>query len=848
MNFYTHVAVKGSNILFRGYENGKKVSYKADFAPTLFVPAKGKQTDWTTLEGKPVEPFQPGSIRDCNEFIKEYRGVSGFEIYGNSEWVYQYIGKQYPNDVEYDPSLLRVGFIDIETESEDGFPNIKTATERVNAITLKVKGKTLVFGLGKFALPDAKCFQYEDEAKMLQEFLAAWEALDIDIITGWNINFFDIPYLVNRITRLFGEKEAMRLSPWRDIRSRTVVVMNKENEVYDLLGIATLDYFDLYRKFTYVNQESYALNHIAWVELGERKKHYEGTLSEFYKRDFQKFIEYNQHDVALVEMLENKLKLLELSLALAYSAKVNLNDVFSQVRTWDAIIYHHLTKKKIAIPMKKGDAEKEDKFEGAYVKEPIVGSHDWVVSFDLDSLYPHLIMQYNLSPDTKVVDRQVEPLAYTVEDFLTRAHAGADTPTRAYMERMFDKGYCVAANCVCFTKSKQGFLPELMETMYEDRKAFKKKMLEAKAALKQLGEDAPADKVKELKLDITKYHNFQLVRKIQLNSAFGACGNQYFRYYDPQIAEAITYSGQLSIRWIETALNKFLNKTLKTNKTDYIIASDTDSVYIRLGNLVKQIMPNETDPQKITKFLNRFCNEVLQPLINKEFAQLAEQQQAYSQKMNMKREGIASRGIWTGKKHYILAIWMGEDNVLLQKPEIKMMGIETAKSSTPFIVREALKKAIGIIINGTREELVSFVGSFKETFNSSPVEEVAFPRGCNNLKEYKDPTMIYKKSTPIAVKGALIYNHWLREKNLTKKYPLIGDGEKVKFIYLRMPNPVKDKVISFSGKIPKEFGLEAKYIDYDAQFDKSFVVPLTTITNLIGWNIFEMSTLEDLLS
>ncbi len=848
MNFYTHVAVKGSNILYRGYENGKKVSYKADFSPTLFVPAKGKPAEWFTLDGKPVEPFQPGGIRDCNEFIKEYRGVSGFEIYGNSEWVYQYIGKQFPNEVEYDPSLLRIGFIDIETESEDGFPSVKTATERVNAITLKVKGKTFVFGLGKFALPDAKCFQYDDETKMLQEFLAAWEALDIDIITGWNINFFDIPYLVNRITRLFGEKEAMRLSPWRDIRSRTVVVMNKENEVYDLLGIATLDYFDLYRKFTYVNQESYALNHIAWVELGERKKSYEGTLADFYKKDFQKFIEYNQHDVALVEMLENKLKLLELSLALAYSAKVNLNDVFSQVRTWDAIIYHHLTKKKIAIPMKRADAEKENKFEGAYVKEPIVGSHDWVVSFDLDSLYPHLIMQYNLSPDTKVVDKAVMPLSHDVEDFLTRAHAGAGTPTRAYMEEMFDKGYCVAANCVCFTKSKQGFLPELMETMYADRKAFKKKMLEAKAALKQLGDDAPAEKVKELKLEVTKYHNFQLVRKIQLNSAFGACGNQYFRYYDPEIAEAITYSGQLSIRWIESALNKYLNKTLKTKKTDYIIASDTDSVYLRLGNLVKQVMPDETNPQKITKFLNRFCNEVLQPLINKEFDALAEQQQAYSQKMHMKREGIASRGIWTGKKHYILAIWMGEDNVLLQKPEIKMMGIETAKSSTPYIVREGLKKAIGIIINGTKDELLSFVNSFRETFNSSPVEEVAFPRGCNGLKKYKDPTMIYKKSTPIAVKGALLFNHWLRERNLTKKYPLIGDGEKVKFCYLKTPNPLKDKVISFSGKIPKEFGLEAKYIDYDAQFDKAFVGPLTSITNLIGWNIFETSTLEGLLS
>jgi len=840
VKFYTHVAVKGSNILYRGYENGKRVAQKVAYSPTLFVPAKGKPTEWKTLDGKPVEPFKPGSIRDANDFIKEYRGVSGFEIYGNSQWLYQYIGDEFPAEVEYTPAQLKTAFIDIETESEAGFPNIKTATERVNAITVKCGDKCFVFGLGKFSIPGAECMEYEDERYLLRDFLDLWEALDIDIVTGWNVNFFDIPYLVNRITRVFDEKEAMRLSPWGEIRSREVEVMNKKNEVYDLLGIATLDYFDLYRKFTYVTRESYKLDHIVWVELGERKKHYDGTLADFYKNDFQRFMEYNHHDTLLVGMLENKLKLMELALALAYTAKVNLNDVFSQVRTWDAIIYHHLTKKRIAIPMKGEAEDKEAKFEGAYVKEPQVKLHEWVASFDLDSLYPHLIMQYNLSPETKTTTGKRDK--FKVEDLLAPA-----PEVQNWLESMKTKGVAVAANCIGFRKDTQGFLPELMETMYEERKAFKKKMLEAKAALKTAVNPTPAE-TERMKLEITKFHNFQLVRKIQLNSAFGACGNQYFRYFDPEIAEAITISGQLSIRWIENSLNRFLNKTLKTEGKDYIIASDTDSVYIRLGDIVKQVMPKETDPQKITKFLNRFCNEVLQPLIDKEFTRLAEQQGAYAQKMRMKREGICSKGIWTAKKRYMLSVWMGEDDVLLSKPETKIMGLETAKSSTPEIVREALKKSISIIMEGTETELREFVAGFKEQFYASSVEQIAFPRGCNGLKEYRDDTTIYRKSTPLHVKGALIYNHWLRNKDLTKRYPKIGDGEKIKYVYLKVPNPVRDKVISFTAGIPKEFGLEAKYIDYDTQFEKSFEEPLSVILKIIGWQMREVSSLEGLFT
>ena len=846
MKFYTHVAVKGSNILYRGYENDKRVMSKIPFRPTVFVTSKKQQTEWKTLDGKLVEPYQPGTIRECNDFIKEHRGVTGFEIYGNTEWLYQYIGEEYPKKVEYDTSRMRIAYIDIETESEGGFPNIKTASERVNAITIKVGGKAYVFGLGKFSIPDVKCFQYEDEKSMLKDFLAAWEAFDIDVVTGWNVNFFDIPYLVNRITRLFDEKEAMRLSPWREIRCREVEVMQKKNEVYELLGICILDYFDMYRKFTYVTRESYRLDHIVQVELGERKKQYEGTIHEFHKRDFQRFMEYNLHDVTLVEMLEGKLKLLELCLAQAYDAKVNLNDVFAQVRTWDAIIYHHLADKKIVIPLKTKSDDKEEKFAGAYVKEPIVGSHDWVVSFDLDSLYPHLIMQYNLSPETKT--SYGERNKFTVDELLDHSAGNSNPKIGNFLDTMLFKGVTVPGNCVGFSTQKQGFLPELMETMYAERKAYKKKMLDVERELEALGDGGSTEEKQKLKFLITKYYNFQQVRKIQLNSAFGALGNQWCRYYDLEIAEAITLSGQLSIRWIEGCLNRYLNKTLKTAGTDYVVASDTDSVYLRLGVLVKQVLPTETDPQKITVFLNKFCNDILQPFINRQYAKLAEQQNAYSQKMNMKREGICSKGIWTAKKRYMLNVWMGENDVLLDKPKMKIMGIETSRSSTPQIVRDALKKSISLIMNGTEQELVDFVAEFKTDFCSKPLEEIAFPRGCNGMKEYRDDTSIYRKSTPIAVKGALIYNYWLQEKKLTKKYPKVGDGEKVKFVYLKLPNPIRDKVIAFPSEIPKEFGIETKYIDYDTQFEKAFEEPLKTILNVIGWHIRETNSLESMFA
>ena len=365
---------------------------------------------------------------------------------------------------------------------------------------------------------------------------------------------------------------------------------------------------------------------------------------------------------------------------------------------------------------------------------------------------------------------------------------------------------------------------------------------------------------KQTENDISKYHNFQLVRKIQLNSAYGAIGNQYFRYYSTELAEAITLSGQLSIQWIGQELNKYLNKTIGTADVDYVIASDTDSVYLCLNNLVEKVYPSvsmfdgETKVSKpetktIVDFLNKAAEEIILPFIDKKYKQLADTMNAYENKMQMGREVIADKGIWTAKKRYMLNVWDSE-GVRYTEPKLKIKGIETTRSSTPEFVRKHLKTAINITLNGTEQEMVEFIEKCRNDFYALPPEQMAFPRSVNGLDKYTDKATIYRKSTPIAVKGALIYNHNLEKFKLSKKYKKIIEGDKIKYIHLKKPNPFggakgEDQIISFPNVLPKEFELE-KYIDSKTQFEKSFIDPLTAILDTIGWSPDKKNTLENL--
>ena len=824
MKFYTNVEQAGNRILVRGYEGGQAFEDKVMFNPTLYLPAK-EYTGWKTLEGKPVSPMKQQSISHARETVKKFVDYPGLEVCGNTRYLYQYIAEEHPEErIEFDPKLIRVFNIDIETAAENGFPDIESADQEILAISLKDSrtGIITVFGAKPYENtdPNVKYMHFEHEHARLKAFLDFWVTNYPDVITGWNVQLFDIPYIAGRISRLFDDKTARYLSPWNLISRREIFIKGRKQIAYDLPGISTLDYLELYRKFTYSNQESYRLDYICSVELGEKKlDHSEyDTFKEFYENDWQKFIEYNIHDVRLVDKLDNKMKLLDLAYTMAYDAKVNYEDVFSQVRMWDNYIYVELLKRNIAIPPKK-ESEKTAKYAGAYVKEPIPGFYDWVVSFDLNSLYPHLIMQYNISPETLQDTRHP---SVTVDKILNQ-------------EVSIGGEYSVCANGAQYSKDRLGFLPEMMHRMYNERVIFKKKMIEAK---KQY-EKTPTV---ELSNEIARCNNIQMAKKISLNSAYGAIGNEHFRYFKLANAEAITLSGQVSIRWIENKMNAYLNKLLSTEEVDYVIASDTDSIYLNLGPLVNKFFGNKSsDKTAVVTILDKICQEKLEPFIERSYQELADYVSAYDQKMQMKRENIADRGIWTAKKRYILNVWDSE-GVRYKEPKMKIMGLETARSSTPAYFRDKLYEAFKIIISKTNDDLIKFVDKIREDTKGQHYTDVAFPRGVNGLDKYKSAASIYSKGTPIHVRGALLYNHYLKKHKITHKHQSIQEGEKIKFIYLKMPNPIMEDCISFFGDIPKEFNLDS-YIDYKLQFEKSFLKPLNNVLECIGWTSKKVVTL-----
>lgn len=479
--FYTNVYNSFDEILLRERTtSGIGIKSEKTYSPYVFLTTTDKSTH-KTITGENVNKLDFTSYAEYRDFIREYSQIKNVDIYGVIGLEYQYIHDNYVDTTDYTFDALDIMYFDIETTCEDGFPAIETATEKIIAIACKRKNDKRVYCLGKYTTtdPDMQVLMFDNEKQLLKSFIEYFGTSSPDILTGWNIKFFDIPYLINRIRNVLSVKEYKRLSPWKIIKEKIVNFKGKDNQTYEIIGVSTLDYYELYQKFTYVTQESYSLNNIAYVELGETKLAYDeyDSISDFYKNDFQKFIEYNIQDVVLVEKLEAKLKLIELAVALAYNAGVNFSDVFSQVKTWDVIIYNYLMKRNIVIPPKK-HTSKDEQYAGAYVKDPIVGMHNWIVSFDINSLYPHLIMQYNLSTETATKDGRYK---LTPNDILNN-----DKKTLDVIDLHKAKNLSVAANGTTYIKTKRGFLPELMDEMYKDRKMFKDKMIEAKKELEEI--------------------------------------------------------------------------------------------------------------------------------------------------------------------------------------------------------------------------------------------------------------------------------------------------------------------------------------------------------------------------
>ena len=831
-SFYTSAFRHGKVIKYVGYEEGKKVSFTVPYRPTLFVTNKGNNAhDWNALDGTSVEPIVFGSMAEATDFVKSYSDVPNFKVYGNTNYVSQYLNDTFPGEIKWDRNLINVTSLDIETKFGDGFPEPALADQEVTAITMKnnIDDTYYTFGCGEYDVDKALLQTHEviyvkcaDERELLHKFVYHWSKTSPDIVTGWNCEFFDIPYLINRIKRVFDNGREKFLSPWRMIDEReTHTGYGQTTLKYEIKGVAILDYMAIFKKFgySYGPQESYKLDHIANVVLGEKKLDFgeASDLNELHANDYQKFIDYNIKDVELIDRMEDKLGLISLCLTMAYRGGVNYEQVLGTVAIWDSIIYRDLHSKRIAVPQ--NSESFKGAYPGGYVKEPHVGMHDWVCSFDLNSLYPSIIMQYNMSPETILND---DELNVTVETVLAKQVKNT-TPNTA-----------LAVGGTRFSTKKLGIIPAIIQEIYNDRVKFKQAQLKAEQELELT---ATKSEVYGLEKRIAIAKNQQMALKILLNSLYGAMGNKWFRYFDMRIAEGITLTGQATIRWAENHLNDYLNTALGTKK-DYVVAIDTDSVYVRLDEFV-----NRLGPANPIDFLDKMCSTALEDALAKCYDDLYNTLGGIENKMVMGREVIADRGIWTAKKRYILNVHDNE-GVRYATPKLKIMGIEAIKSSTPAICRQALKDIFKRIIETDQETVQTDIANFKAAFKQASAEQVAFPRGVNNLNKWTDKLTVYKKGTPIHIRGAILHNNLVTKEKLGRSIQKITSGDKVKFTYLVKPNPIKENVIAFVDYMPRQFKLE-KYIDYNLQFEKTFLGAIEPVLDAVGWTSEKHISLED---
>ena len=805
--FYTNITYQENDMYIKGYDdNGNPFKGKKPFSPYCFVKSAG---EYKTFDGtSPLCKKNFDTTDEMKKFIATKKPSGKFpEVFGlgvdgkyinKNELVYTFIADNFQEDIVFDVNQIIVLDFDIETTSLSAqtgeILSISCSVLKNGVRTYKTWG--LKFYTGEVVINYERC---DDEQEMLKKFCWFVRDSNADVITGWNTERFDILYLCDRINENYDKDWLKLLSPFglmpKRIHKKSMNRKTGHDEEYDVWkidGLSSLDSMKLYAKYDTYNG-SLSLDNIGEREIGERKVDYSehGSLANLYKKDFNLFIEYNQGDVMLTDKIIDKTRHIELTITISYLAKINYEDSFSPIITWDILIYGYLYNKGIIIPRRKENKKDRQNIGGA-VKIPRIGFANHVITTDATSLYPSIIVSLNISPETFI--RKV-----------------TDISTKTLKE----KNYSKASNGCLFDNNKQGVLSYLVGSIFDKRVEYKNKM--------KVEKNNNGDKGLINKLDI-----FQYAMKILINSAYGVFSSIHFRYFSLDISEAITVTGQKIIGKTNDSINDYLNIFSGTKEQDYIIFSDTDSSAFTLDSIVKI-----KNPENVTDFLDTFYKTNIDPYLCGIISEFVEEHNFHTNAISFKRENIISKMVVLAKKKYF-GIVTDNEGYRYPEPEIFITGVEVVRSSTPKVIKTPLKECMKIVLYGEESKLQEYVSDFRKKYYTLKAEEVSFPKGVNDISKYIGGAG-YLLGTPIQARAAILYNNLLKEQNLEHLYECISNSDKIKYVYLKTPNPLFENVMGFKTSLPKEFGID-KYIDYNTQYEKSFLVPLERILKAVGWS------------
>ena len=830
--------------LFTWDENGKRITLDSTFEPYIYLETNN-HPDTTSIFNTKLKKKRFKNQAERSRYLKDNKVTRVFENLNiQQQFLIDTFWKENEKP-EFTKNDLKVLFIDIETYSPDEFPKPEDPQHPINVITVydSIRKHFITWGLKPYNKKnESHTYIYcKTEKDLLSKFLSYFTSDYPDILSGWNSEFFDVPYIVNRITRILGEDETKRLSPVGYIRPITFTGrFGREQVHWHLEGVSCVDYLDIYRRFCPTLRESYKLDAIGQTELGESKIDYGDTnLASLADDNWELFVDYNVQDVNLLVRLESKLQYLQLLRMIAYAGLTTFEGALGSLSVITGLCAIRARTRDQRIPTFNKTNTSEEQNAGAYVGEPRKGFQEHIVSFDANSLYPNVMITLNLSPETKVgsiIDK-------TDKD-VTIKHVNGQTFTlshKSFVDFIQKEEIAISKAKVLFTQKEKGIIPITVDHFYKKRVEIKKKLNALKRKIVNIEKTAP--EYAKLKQEIDNLNITQHTIKILINTIYGYFGNKHSPLGDDELAESITLTGQAVIKESNRLLENYIKERAKLTDQDIledtpIIYNDTDSSYISIKHIVKNTGLKMLDSKgKINQEYYKQVQDI-EDYLNENIIKWG--QQALGSKdcrFVFKREAIADSGLFLQKKRYVLHV-LDEEGIPCDK--FKYTGVEVVRTTMPAPIKPYVKKIIETML--LTRDLTTTNKIFNETydiFKKLPIEDIAFVMGVKGYEKYAAQCDAFKtaKHMPIHVKAAYFYNILLDRFNTGKKYEKISSGDKVRYFYARQPNKFGITTIGYKYDFPKEFANTFE-LDYELMFEKIIFSVIERFYEAVNWKLY----------